>query len=706
MKKIHLYMAGAALMALTAACSEEQFNVDGEGQLVLRASVNSDMTVVSRATEDELAENCMVWISSEKGLVRRYNSLSEVPSEPIDLVTGHYVAEAWTGDSVSASFDKRWFKGREEFDVAAGQTAQVDLVCRIANVAASVKYAEGLEEVLTDFTMTVGHDRGSLVFEGRDDRRGYFMMPSIDKNLAFELRGTQINGTEFVYNGVIEDAQPATEYVLNVKFTQQTNAVGGAVFSIEIDEHTIDVETNIELIAAPKMEGYGFDLASTVMGEPGAIGRRTVYISTASTLKTVELRSDLLLGITELGGNDCELLAMEPDGVGVNALANAGINFKLTPSEAGELFQLNFEESFTNELTEGDYTIDVTATDINGKASTAVLAITVSDAAVMTAPATEVSYFSATLHANLVKETEAALGFNYRAAGAQEWNHVDAVANGSDITAELTGLKDNADYEYTVTAGAFTSAVIEKFTTLSAQLPNNSFEEWGMYGKSNILGVDYSSVFWDSGNHGATTLGASYNLTTASTTYVHSGNYSARLESKYIVIKFAAGNLFVGKYLKTNGTNGVLGWGRPFTLTPKALKAWVKYEPATAVNGKGTGSYIKAGDLDQGIMYVALVDDTKSSYNGEEWPIIVDTSDQENKLFKKDADNVIAYGEHVFTEPTEGNNLIQIEIPIEYFKPGVTPSNIVLVASASRYGDYFQGAAGSVLYVDDIELVY
>lgn len=142
MKKIHLYMAGAALMALTAACSEEQFNVDGEGQLVLRASVNSDMTVVSRATEDELAENCMVWISSEKGLVRRYNSLSEVPSEPIDLVTGHYVAEAWTGDSVSASFDKRWFKGREEFDVAAGQTAQVDLVCRIANVAASVKYAE------------------------------------------------------------------------------------------------------------------------------------------------------------------------------------------------------------------------------------------------------------------------------------------------------------------------------------------------------------------------------------------------------------------------------------------------------------------------------------------------------------------------------------------------------------------------------------
>lgn len=67
---------------------------------------------------------------------------------------------------------------------------------------------------------------------------------------------------------------------------------------------------------------------------------------------------------------------------------------------------------------------------------------------------------------------------------------------------------------------------------------------------------------------------------------------------------------------------------------------------------------------------------------------------------------MIAYGEKVFTEATEGSGLIQIEIPINYKRTGVTPSNIIVVASASRYGDYFQGGSGSVMYIDDIELTY
>jgi len=35
-----------------------------------------------------------------------------------------------------------------------------------------------------------------------------------------------------------------------------------------------------------------------------------------------------------------------------------------------------------------------------------------------------------------------------------------------------------------------------------------------------------------------------------------------------------------------------------------------------------------------------------------------------------------------------------------------TPEYIVIVAAASRYGDYFTGAVGSVLKVDEFQLVY
>ncbi len=210
MKKILYGFAGLAALALAASCSqEESLLTDGEGSISIRTSVSTDVEVVSRDLNDDLAESCMVWISNSKGLVRKYDKLADVPAK-INLLSGHYIAEAWAGDSVSASFDKRWFKGSQEFDVTKGQTTQVAITCTVANVVASVNYAEGLEEVLTDFTMTVGHDRGSLTFDGRDERKGYFMMPSTDKNLTYTLKGTQIDGSEFTHTGVIENAQPAT----------------------------------------------------------------------------------------------------------------------------------------------------------------------------------------------------------------------------------------------------------------------------------------------------------------------------------------------------------------------------------------------------------------------------------------------------------------------------------------------------------------
>jgi hypothetical protein len=34
------------------------------------------------------------------------------------------------------------------------------------------------------------------------------------------------------------------------------------------------------------------------------------------------------------------------------------------------------------------------------------------------------------------------------------------------------------------------------------------------------------------------------------------------------------------------------------------------------------------------------------------------------------------------------------------------PTYLIVVCSASKYGDYFTGGAGSVLYVDDFSLEY
>ena len=717
MKKIYFYIAGMALMALSAACSEEQFDANGEGTISLRTSVSTDMNVVSRATSEELAEGCMVWISNDKGLVRRYNGVANIPSS-INLVTGKYVAEAWTGDSVSASFSDRWFKGREEFNVNAGQNTPVELTCKIANVAASVNYQSNLEEVLTDFEMTIGHDRGALTYTGREERVGYFMMPSTDKNLTYELKGKQLNGDDFTYSGVIENAKPGTQYILNVRYTAPTTSAGGMTFTIEIDDKVIEVENKVQIVAAPKITGFDFNIAEAIVGEKGSIGRRTVYITSATKVESIDMESSLFTSISALGGStDFDLLAMSESGKA--ALEAAGINYSHEyDSEADEtLIQVNFEETFTNVLENGEYNVKITATDAKNNVSEANLQITVSDAPVMNAAPENIDAFTATLKGVVAKDGTESIGFNYRRVGDTQWTYVAgqvasrAYSAGQEFFANVTGLKEGTNYEYVTVSDDFVSAKVERFATLSAQLPNNSFEDWSTSGKVVIPGAEYASTFWDSGNHGSATM--SKNITDKSTNYVHSGSYSACLVSQFVGLgaigKLAAGNIFAGNYLFTDGTDGELGWGRPFKYSPKLVKVWVRYEPGT-VNSKGAGDKLSEGATDQGTIYMALVDDTKvtysqskSDFNNTEWSCIVKTKTTE--LFDKNGANVIAYGE-VILDRTEGDGLVEVTIPINYLRPGVTPSNVIFVASASRYGDYFQGGEKSTMYLDDITLVY
>ena len=217
-------------------------------------------------------------------------------------------------------------------------------------------------------------------------------------------------------------------------------------------------------------------------------------------------------------------------------------------------------------------------------------------------------------------------------------------------------------------------------------------------------------MYWDSGNHGSKTMGK--DVTTSETSIKHSGNYSAKLQSQFVGIgsigKFAAGNAFVGKYLKTDGTDGILGWGRPFYYKPTALKGYVKYTPGTVKYTASGAPDIVSGQPDKGIIYVALLTADKSAQgdsNYPDWPVVVRTSDAH--LFKKDASNVIAYGELVLDEATQGSGMIEFTIPIEYYESMKNEDvyYLVLVCSASKGGDYFAGG-DSVMYIDDFEFVY
>ena len=144
MKTKNIFLICAATLAsLSFSGCTDDITYDtgaGEGRILLGATLNNDVKATSRAavTDDALAANTLIWISNSKGVVRKYNGISEIPANGIWLTCDNYIAEAWAGDSVPAAFDKKYFKGRESFSITNGQTMQVDIECMIANVVVEI----------------------------------------------------------------------------------------------------------------------------------------------------------------------------------------------------------------------------------------------------------------------------------------------------------------------------------------------------------------------------------------------------------------------------------------------------------------------------------------------------------------------------------------------------------------------------------------
>lgn len=301
-------------------------------------------------------------------------------------------------------------------------------------------------------------------------------------------------------------------------------------------------------------------------------------------------------------------------------------------------------------------------------------------------------------------------GIKYREQGTFDWTPVYADASRSTraatlpFTVTITGLKSNTTYEYISFCDDYDSQSIMKFTTEEEfKIPNASFEEWGTYQsgtKSIVLPGntgDKLTSYWGSGNEGSATVNLT--LTEGFDGFKHTGNLCARLQSKKAVITLAAGNIFIGEYARTDGTNGVLNLGRPYNGShPTKVRVYVNYRPGTVdILQNGCPSDIQKNGTDQGQIYIGLT----------AGPVEVRTKDK--YLFTPDRPELLAYGQYTFKENYGPDNQLQVlEIPFEYNAKANTtrPTHLVIVATAAKFGDYFSGSSSSVMYVDDFELVY
>lgn len=315
------------------------------------------------------------------------------------------------------------------------------------------------------------------------------------------------------------------------------------------------------------------------------------------------------------------------------------------------------------------------------------------------------AYFTATGISGTTADM--ALKFQYRKKGEEAWTDATAEQDDKNYTTKVTGLTPATTYEYQLVGTANgtdeTIGSVATFTTESnLALQNAGFEDWFQNGK--IWYVAQEDVFkaggylWDTSNPGGGKFG--FNPTTGDASIKHSGSYSAKLESQYAVVKFAAASLYYGRFNNLVGINGAkIDFGQPFTSRPTALHGFFQYAPVAIdyVGDNQPANTVKKGDADICSIYIAL---SKKKYT-------VDNTDASTFIDFEGDDNIIAYGELPAADCVNTNgSWKEFTINLKYKNMTDQPSYLIIVCSSSKYGDYFTGGKGSCLHLDDFELLY
>ena len=275
--------------------------------------------------------------------------------------------------------------------------------------------------------------------------------------------------------------------------------------------------------------------------------------------------------------------------------------------------------------------------------------------------------------------------FEYKKSGEADWSRFDGVnISGTAVTAVLTGLEPSTSYVARFTNGTESSDEISFTTGPAENLVNLNFDSWSKDDKyPNPDGVN----IWDSAN----SSGAA--VTTSPSTDAVKG-YAARLESVSAFGMLAAGNIFTGSFAGLAGLGAELDWGTPFTGRPLAVKGYYKYSPKAIDRVKDPYKDMM-GQMDQCQILVFLTDWDKQ--------FRVNTNIKQFVDLENDP-GIIALGQ--LNSSRIDDDYVSFTLPLVYRSNTRIPKYIVVAGASSRYGDYFTGGRGSVLLIDEFELIY
>lgn len=229
------------------------------------------------------------------------------------------------------------------------------------------------------------------------------------------------------------------------------------------------------------------------------------------------------------------------------------------------------------------------------------------------------------------------------------------------------------------------------------------FENWRQPERMRyMVPFEYSAshdelLVWACGNEAYNFLTSKLDNYTAfptqPTTDAYSGNYAAKLETKLtgqLDKPIAAGNLFIGQFdgsLRDPRESTM--FGLPFMSKPLRIKGMYRYRSGGPTLASGMDDRCRI----QAVLY--RTDENVRHLNG---------------LNIRTSPNIVARAE-MESATTPGSGYVPFDLEFAYMAPvdskvlAAGGYNLAVIFSSSVNGDVYDGASGSILYIDEVEIV-
>ena len=732
-------------MLFTTACSKENLMHEGEGAITFALGAtraNSDLLdgVKDKLTFRIYSVANLGAVDEAETLVRlyTYDEIIGDASSPMKiwLVAGDYRVKVEGGEKSEASFQDIYYVGSQNFTVTEGTNSEVEVTCRPSNSMIKVIFDESVPQNMgvTASTIVAIDDEYDAVAISQNmvpnltytsTSVGYFMPTEDDTKFVWKFTGVVAakNNAQVEKMGTYTPEggfKPGYMYTLTFKYSPD---LGGYVtLDVKVDKEPTEYNNSAIFVPEPQL--------SDVPNYPSVVNKTAQIYNGMTVAYGLKAINDITEMSVNVDGQTMTYTAAQMTQDVTRATYKGfvdeanGVDIAVINSKE---WQLLLKPAFVSKLKAGKSEYIISIKD-DSEAETQYVqdyigeglnSLTITKTKEWEGEAT----FKATVYNPMASEADATVTLYYKEPGDAEYRSV-AMGNLQDnqMTATVSGLRGGRTYEgyleYVAGGQTSTTAVASFSTPNGVQIPNGDMETWTNLNTAPMLPYA-DKQWWDTGNHGSATVGGNVTVYSDDVRPDSTGARSAKLQSQYVVVKFAAGNIFFGTYLGTSGTNGIIGFGQPFTFDykPEKLTLWYKGSVGIIDKGSGVGD-IGQGDSDKAQIYVWLCNSTQQYEvnTGDTSSFLNPDGTYANK--SGEVPGLVAYGywnrtntstvlNGVEVENPSYSDWTKLEIPLVY-KEGVTekPNMLVISCAASAYGDYFTGSTGSVMYVDDFEFVY